>query len=135
MGTELRFKINNKNYIKEKEHQVSLFHNYRIALGCKLRLGFEGEDYNFYRQLLKFLIKVKVDLIKVTVQTPIPKTDTYRKYQKNGLIAKDLTLYDQWMPVVQPAGITPQALYSWMEWLLFRRSSLPNVNSPDIVTE
>jgi len=117
LGAELSYKINNKDYIKEKERQVSLFHNHRIALGCKLVLGFEGEDYNFYRQLLKFLMKIKVDLIKVTVQMPIPKTETYHKYQKNGQIVQDLSLYDKWMPVVQIQGMTPQALYSWMEWL------------------
>ncbi len=117
LGTDLLNIIDDKNYVKEKEHQVSLIHNYRIALGCKLRLGFEGEDYNFYRKLLQFLMRIKVDLIKITAQTPMPKTGTYRKYQSDGLVAKDLTLYDQWMPVVRIPGITPQALYSWMEWL------------------
>jgi len=117
LGTGLSEKINNREFIKEKERQVSLFHNHRIALGCKLVLGFEGEDYNFYRQLLKFLLKIKVDLIKVAVQMPMPNTEMYNHYQEDGRIAHDLSLYDKWMPVVQIPGMTPQALYSWMEWL------------------
>ncbi len=117
LGPKLPSKITDKKYVREKEHQVTLFHNHRIAVGCKLMLGFEDEEYNFYRQLLRFLLKIKVDLIKVTVQMPIPKTETYDNYQLDGRIAQDLSLYDKWMPVVQIPGMTPQALYSWMEWL------------------
>lgn len=117
LGADLHKNIDNKNYIKEKKHQISLIHNNRITCGCKLRLGFKGENLGFYRKLFKFLVNIKVDLIKITVQTPMPYTDMYKKYQKNGLIEKDLTLYDQWMPVVRIPGITPQALYSWIEWL------------------
>lgn len=117
LGKDLQNNIDDKNYLKEKKHQVNLIHKYRIAVGCKLRQGFEGEDFDFYRKLLKFLIKIKVDLIKITVQTPIPQTVMYKDYIKRGQIIKDLTLYDQWMPVVSIPGTTPQALYSWMEWL------------------
>ncbi len=117
LGDDLPKKINSKSFVKEKNYEVNLIHNYRIAFGCRLRLGYKGEDFNFYRKLLKFLMKVKVDLIKITVQTPIPTTDLYMKFQKDGTLVKDLTLYDQWMPVVKVPGTTPQALYSWMEWL------------------
>jgi len=117
LGENLHNNIDNKDYMKEKAHQISLIHKYKIAVGCKIRLGFKGEDFDFYRKLLKLLMKIKIDLIKISVQTPIPKTALYRKYHKHGLIVKDLTLYDQWMPVVQIPGTTPQVLYSWMEWL------------------
>lgn len=117
LGTDLVEKIGNKKYIREKEHQVSQIHNYRIAVGCKLRLGFAGEDYKFYQKLLKFLVGIKVDLAEIAAQTPMPKTDVYNKYKRRRQIVKDLTLYDQWMPVVRVPGVTPQALYSWMEWL------------------
>lgn len=117
LGDDLVRKIDDTNFLKEKKRQTGLLHNNRIACGLLLKLGFEGEDFTFYQKLLKFLLNIKVDMIKVTVQTPMPKTQTYRKYQKDGFIAQDLTLFDHWMPVVQIPGNTPQALYSWMEWL------------------
>jgi len=117
MGDDLTNKITSENFVKEKKYEVDLIHSCRIAFGCRLRLGHKGEDFNFYRRLLKFLMKIKVDLIKISVQTPIPKTDLSMRFQKDGILVNDLTLYDQWMPVVQVPGITPQALYSWMEWL------------------
>ncbi|HEC78786.1 MAG TPA: hypothetical protein ENI34_06550 [candidate division WOR-3 bacterium] len=117
LGDDLVNKIKDKDYRKEKMRQVGMLHKKKIACGCKLRLGFPGEDFSFYQRLFAFLKKIKIDFIKLTVQTPLPGTDTYRKYRRKGLIAKDLTLYDQWMPVVHIPGITPQALYSWMEWL------------------
>jgi radical SAM superfamily enzyme YgiQ (UPF0313 family) len=117
LGQDLVKNIDDERFVKEKKRQTSLLHNNRIACGLLLRLGFEGEDFKFYQKLLKFLLKIKIDMVKMTVQTPIPGTATYRKYLNEEFIAQDLTLYDQWMPVVQIPGITPQALYSWMEWL------------------
>ena len=117
LGLDLVEKIDKPSFIKEKKRQTGLLHNNRIACGLLLRLGFEGEDFNFYQKLLQFLLKIKIDMVKMTVQTPIPGTETHLHYQNEGFIAQDLTLYDQWMPIVQIPGITPQALYSWMEWL------------------
>lgn len=117
LGTDLMRDIDNKNFVKEKEHQVTMIHNYRIAVGTKLRLGFEGETFKFYKKLLKFLVGIKVDLVEIAAQTPMPKTGVYNRYKKNNQLVKDLTLYDQWMPVVRVPGVNPQALYSWMEWL------------------
>ena len=117
LGSDSLKNIENKEFIKEKKHQVDLIHNNRIAVGCMLRLGFQNENYAFYRNLLKFLMNIRIDLIKVSVQTPIPKSNLYNQYQKYGHIVKDLTLFDQWMPVVQIPGIEAQTLYSWMEWL------------------
>jgi len=117
LGRDLVKRIDKKEFVKEKEHQISLIHNYRMAVGCKIRLGYEDEDHSFYRRLLKFLINIKVDLLEVAVQTPVPKSLTYQEYEKDGKIAKDTTLFDQWMPVVRLSGVKPQSLYSWMEWL------------------
>lgn len=117
LGKDPVHKIDDPDFLKDKKRQTELLHSNRIACGLLLRLGFEGEDFTFYRKLLKFLLNVKVDMVKVTVQTPMPNTETFRRYQKDSFIAQDLTLYDQWMPVVQIPGMSPQALYSWMEWL------------------
>jgi hypothetical protein len=117
LGQNLAERIDDPKFVREKKRQTGLLHNNRIACGLLIRLGFEGEDFNFYQKLLKFLVKIKIDMVKMTVQTPIPGTETYYQYKKKGFITQDLTLYDQWMPIVQIPGITPQALYSWMEWL------------------
>ena len=87
----------------------------------------------FYQKLLKFLMKVKVDLLKITVQTPIPNTPLYNEYKHKGKIAADLTLYDQWMPVVNVSETTPQTLYSWMEWLRDRFYSWDSILVRNVV--
>jgi hypothetical protein len=117
LGSNLISDIENKNFVKEKKYQVDLIHTNRIAVGCKLRLGYDREHFDFYRKLSKFITNIKVDLIQATVQTPIPHSKLYNQYYKDSRIVKDLTLFDQWMPVVHLTGIEPQALYSWMEWL------------------
>lgn len=117
LGNDLVKKITDREFNKEKEYQVNLLHSHRMTVGCKIRLGFCGEDFNFYRLLTKFLMNIKIDLIEVAVQTPLPKTKTYKEYEKSGQIVKDLSLYDQWLPVVSFKEIKLQELYTWTEWL------------------
>ena len=117
LGRNLPEKLEDKDFVKKKSRETNLIHNYRITVGCKLRLGYEGENYDFYLNLFKFLMHIRIDLIEVSVQTPIPRTSTFQKLLKAERLVRDFTLYDQWMPVVRIPGITPQALYSWMEWL------------------
>ena len=109
--------IENDEYAREKEYHINMIHNHRITVGCKIRLGFEGENMKAYQRLMKFLVKLRVDIIELAVQTPLPGTKTYRRYENKNQILHDLSLYDQWMPVVNIPGMAPQAVYSKMEWL------------------
>lgn len=133
LGTHLSQKIRDPNFVKEKIRHVRMIHNYRIACGCKIRLGFQDEDYTFYEEFLHFLMQMKIDLIQLTTQTPIPGTTTHRKYEKTQLVEQDLTLYDQWMPVVRIPSLTPQALYSYMEMLRDRFYSWDSILKRNIL--
>jgi len=117
LGRNVLQSLDDQEYIKEKEYQMNMIHKHRITAGCKIRLGFEGENYKAYQRLMKFLVKLRVDIIELAVQTPLPGTEVYKRYEANDQIAHDLSLYDQWMPVVNIPGMAPQALYSMMEWL------------------
>ncbi|MEO0215476.1 MAG: hypothetical protein ABIL70_05050 [candidate division WOR-3 bacterium] len=117
LGDELTKKIYEKEFVKEKEHEVSMVHGHRIAMGAKILLGFEGENQQFYRDLIKFLVKLKLDFIEVSAQTPLPFTETYNRYERNERILKYLSLYDRWMPVVKLDYVNQNDLYSWMELL------------------
>jgi radical SAM superfamily enzyme YgiQ (UPF0313 family) len=117
LGHNVLKDIDNADYVKEKEYQMNMIHNHRITAGCKIRLGFEGENQKAYQRLMKFLVKLRIDIIELAVQTPLPGTKTYHDYEAKNQILNDLSLYDQWMPVVNIPGMAPQALYSMMEWL------------------
>lgn len=117
LGPDLVNRIDDPAFMRDKIRQVNIIHKYRITFGCKLRLGYDGENEMFYQKLMKLLMKTKIDLLKITIQTPIPNTPLYRRYHRQKKIVSDLTLYDQWMPVVKVAKIPPQTLYSYTEWL------------------
>lgn len=117
LGANLHENISNREFLKEKRRQIGMIHYNRIACGCQIRLGYEGEDFGFYRKLLEFLKKIRIDFIKLAVRTPIPGSETFSYYHRKKQITQDLSLYDQWMPVVHAPDLSPQALYSWMEWL------------------
>jgi radical SAM superfamily enzyme YgiQ (UPF0313 family) len=115
LGNDLAQKIGEKSYVKHVEHQINMIHGHRIAVGAKIRLGFEGEDHAFYKVLPNFLININLDFIEIATQTPLPFTPTYERDNKTGRIATDLALFDQWSPVVKIGGLSPQALYAEME--------------------
>ncbi|MDH4211407.1 MAG: hypothetical protein OEV79_08155 [candidate division WOR-3 bacterium] len=133
LGRDLIDNIDNESYLKEKEYQIGMIHNCRITAGCKIRLGYEGEDSQFYQRLLKFLTRLRVDIIELAVQTPLPDTKTYKEYLAKGQIVQDYSLYDQWMPVVNTPGMAPQALYSTMEWLRDRFYSWDSIMLRNII--
>lgn len=133
IGRDVRDNLDNESYVKEKEHQVNTIHNCRITVGCKMRLGYAGEDHTFYQRLLKFLIKLRIDIIELAVQTPLPGTMTYEDYLQKDQVVRDLTLYDQWMPVVNTPGMAPQALYSTMEWLRDRFYSWDSIMQRNVI--
>lgn len=117
LGADLAKKIYNRNFVKEKEYEINMIHNGRMATGVKLMLGFEDESPQFYRDLLKFLLNIKIDLVEIAARTPLPSTETYRKLEKNKRINKDLSLYDRWMPVIRLDSVGQNELYNWLELL------------------
>lgn len=117
LGTDLAKKIYNRDFVKEKEYEINMIHNGRMTVGAKLMLGFEDETIQFYRDLLKFLLNIKIDFIEIAVRTPLPTTETYRKLEKNKRINKDFSLYDRWMPVVRLDSISQNELYNRLELL------------------
>jgi len=117
LGMNLTKNIYNREFVKEKEYEINIIHSGRMTAGVKLMLGFEDETARFYRDLLKFLINIKLDFVEIAVRTPLPNTETYKKLERNKKINKDLSLYDRWMPVVRLDGINQNELYNWLEFL------------------
>jgi hypothetical protein len=117
LGQNVMQNLDNEDFFKEKEYQINLIHNHRITAACKIRLGYEGENHKSYKRFLKFLVRLRVDVIELAVQTPLPGTSTFGQYLKTNQMVQDFALYDQWMPVVNVPGMAPQALYSMMEGL------------------
>jgi len=117
LGTNLPKDIYRKDFFKQKEYEVNMVHGSRMTAGAKIMLGFEGENAQFFRDFLKFLLNIKIDFVEIAVCTPLPFTETYKKLEKNKRVNKDLSLYDKWMPVVRFDGITQNELYNWLELL------------------
>jgi len=109
--------IDDKDFWYTKQRQISMLHQKRIACGCLLRLGQEGETFGFYNKLLRHLIRSKIDFIKVRVHMPIPRTSLYQRFRRKGMITTDTASYNQWTPVLQYPTLSSDDLYTWMEWL------------------
>jgi hypothetical protein len=115
LGHDLCKSIWSREFTRQKNHDIHMIHGNRMTACCKLRLGFDGEDRAFYKYLPRFLNGIKIDLIEVEVQTPLPRTGAYRRFHEQGRIAGDMSLYDHWMPVVTLADLKPHDLYTLME--------------------
>lgn len=133
LGHDLVQDLERRPYVKEKSYQIAMVHSSRITVGCKIRLGYDGEDEGFYERLLRFLVRLRVDIIEVAVQTPLPGTMTYEKYRAQGRILPDLAQYDLWLPVVETPGLTSQERYRTMERLRDRFYSWDSIMSRNLI--
>ncbi len=117
LGANLSKDIYDSDFVRERAYHISMIHGGRMSVGAKLMLGFENESAQFYRDLMKFLLNIRIDFVEIAVRTPLPFTETYRKLEKGKRVNKDLSLYDRWMPVVRLEGINQNELYNRLELL------------------
>ncbi len=108
-------KIDDRSFLKYIKHQIDMIHNYRMAIGTVLRLGYDGEDIAFYKRLDKFLNALRLDFVEFAVQTPLPGTPLHKKYRRQNMIITDPALYDLWSPIVKTGTLSPKVLYELME--------------------
>lgn len=133
LGHDLVRNLEDRSFVRERSYQISMIHSSRITAGCKIRLGYEGEDEGFYERLLKFLIRMRIDIIEVAAQTPLPSTRTYEEYRAQGRILADFAQYDLWLPVVETPGLSAQERYKTMERLRDRFYSWDSIMSRNLI--
>ncbi len=114
------------NKIKFYEKAIKKIHQFGIAIEGAFIFGFDHDDKSVFRKTIKFIEKVKLDVIQFTILTPLPGTKLHEKLEKEGrIIDRDWSNYDMSHTVFQPKLMTPQELKEGFDWA-YRRIYTPS---------
>jgi radical SAM superfamily enzyme YgiQ (UPF0313 family) len=101
--------------------RIKMLHDHGIAVqGCFV-FGVDGDTEAVFDETLDFIFKASIDLPRLAIATPFPKTPFYKMLdQQKRIISKNWEWYDGQHVVYQPQSMTPECLYEgtkrvWLE--------------------
>lgn len=78
-------------------------------------LGFPKETEKTINETIRFMLKIPLDDIHVTLFTPFPNTEAYHLSKKYGQLEDDWSKMNQWNPVFVPHGFVSQDLEKYLK--------------------
>jgi radical SAM superfamily enzyme YgiQ (UPF0313 family) len=113
MKKEINLKIGVENYKKV----VDLFHKYGIAVLGAFIIGNDQESPEYYKALADFIIRSGIDIVQITILTPLPGTMLMKQLQKEGRLIhenfpEDWDKYRFSYVVHEPKGVSPDIIYT-----------------------
>lgn len=90
MLKEMKKGVNIKVGVENYKKVVDTFHNYGIGILGAFIIGNDHESPAYYGELADFLVHSGIDIVQITVLTPLPGTQLMEQLQKEGrLIYQD----------------------------------------------
>lgn len=116
MLKEMQKGINLKIGIENYKKVIDAFHKYGIGVLGAFIIGNDYESPGFYKQLAEYLIQSGIDIIQVTLLTPLPGTSLLKQLQQEGRLLyhdfpQDWDKYRFSYMVHQPVGVDTETVY------------------------
>ena len=126
----MRKGINIQIGVKHYKRVVDTFHKYGIAVYGAFIIGNDDESPDYYKKLAKFMIHSGIDIIQITLLTPLPGTELFRTLQKEGRIVyqnypKDWDKYRFSHMIHLPNNTNMEAVYIGNNYIKKRLYSFP----------
>jgi len=122
--------VNIKMGVENYRKVVEVFHRYGIAVYGAFIIGSDYESPVYYKELAEFLIHSGIDIIQLTLLTPLPGTELMEDLQKDGRIIygnypQDWDKYRFSYMVHRPREVQPQTIYIGNNYIKKRIYSFP----------
>jgi radical SAM superfamily enzyme YgiQ (UPF0313 family) len=126
MQKRINLKIGVKNY----KNVVKTFHKYGIAVLGAFIIGNDYEAPAYYKELSNFLVRSGIDIVQITILTPLPGTALMEQMQQEGRLVyqnfpQDWDKYRFSYMVHQPLGINADIIYTGNNYIKDRIYSFP----------
>jgi len=99
-----------------------------IVVSTEMIVGTDGDTEDSIRDTFAFIQKNRIPIPRFYILTPIPGTEMYKEYKRQGrLLTEELKLFDGARCVHIPARISPEKLtemYWWLNNKVFSLSSI-----------
>ncbi|MCX7426488.1 MAG: radical SAM protein [Planctomycetia bacterium] len=102
--------------VEQYREAIQLFHRHGITVEAGIVFGFDGDGPDVFRRTLKTLDDLEVDLIQVSIFTPLPGTPR-AKLLADRVFDRDWANYDFHHAVFQPGGMSPRDLQAGHDWV------------------
>jgi len=122
--------VNIKMGVKNYKKVIDVFHKYGIAVYGAFIIGCDFESPDYYKELAEFLVHSGIDIIQLTLLTPLPGTELIEDLQKDGRIIhnnypQDWDKYRFSYMVHRPREVQPKAIYIGNNYIKKRIYSFP----------
>lgn len=127
---QLKKGVNLKVGIDNYRRVVDTFHKYGIGVVGAFIIGNDNESIEYYKALADFLIRIGIDVIQITLLTPLPGTELMKRlFNENRVIytnyPEDWAKYRMSYMVHHPKGIDIDTVYMGNNYLKNRIYSFP----------
>ena len=125
--------INIKTGVNNYKNVVNRFHKYGIGVMGAFIIGQDNENYEYYKELSRFMKHSGIDMFQISILTPLPGTDLFDELQSAGRLVytdfpADWDKYRLSHLVHNPIGIDPESIYIGNNYLKNELYSFPHYN-------
>jgi len=110
----------NKNWLKVNDHEklISKLKRYGILVSAEMMIGLDSDTSQSIRDTYTFVLKNKIPIPRFYVITPVPGTDLYFEYKKDGrIILEEYSYYTASQCVYNPLKMSSQEVDQMYRWL------------------
>lgn len=127
---DMRKGVNLRIGVDKYKKVVDTFHKYGIGVMGAFIIGNDYESVPYYKKLVDFISKSEIDIIQISVLTPLPGTKLMQDLQDQKKIIyndfpKDWDKYRFSYLVHQPNGIEPKTVYIGDNYIKHRLYTFP----------
>ncbi|MBI5240361.1 MAG: radical SAM protein [Elusimicrobia bacterium] len=104
------------NQVEEYRSRIRILHQNGIAVEAGVVLGFDADGPGVFAKTLRLLDELEIDMIQVSVLTPLPGTRFFKEMASR-ILDRNWAHYDYHHVVFQPRRMTAESLQAGHDWL------------------
>ena len=122
--------VNLKTGVENYRLVVDRFHRHGIGVLGAFIIGNDYESAQYYRELGRFLVRSGIDIVQISILTPLPGTALMEQMEREGRLIyrnlpKDWDKYRFSYVVHKPSGISEKTIYAGNNYIKNKLYSFP----------
>ncbi len=126
MNKKINMRPNTRNF----KDAIKKIHDHGIAIIGGFMFGTDDCNKDTFNRTLDFIMETGIDAVQLSIQTPLPGTELYKKLAREDRLVQtdypgDWEAYNIFEPVYEPRNLSQEELYQGLVDAYSKVSSLP----------